>query len=183
MLQPDIEGPFEGGEKGVLFLDRVNDGAKWLIEKGYADPDRLCIMGGARGGFAALQVPTRHREVYKCAIAYSPTSTTAVSVTPQEDPLEFENAGSYDGKKGISAAGMPPHVNAQKMNTPLLLIHGEEDWEVAFEESRSLANDLKEVSKDITFLKFEDGDHYLSRQEHRTEFLKAVEKFLARHLN
>jgi dipeptidyl aminopeptidase/acylaminoacyl peptidase len=36
--------------------------------------------------------------------------------------------------------------------------------------------------KDVTYLEFEDGDHFLSMQEHRIAFFRAMEAFLQEHL-
>ena len=43
-------------------------------------------------------------------------------------------------------------------------------------------DELEDAGKDVTYLEFEDGDHNLSKHEHRLEFLTAMDEFLREHL-
>jgi len=47
----------------------VEDGTRWLIEKGYADPSRVCIVGWSYGGYAALIGSIKNPELYSCAVS------------------------------------------------------------------------------------------------------------------
>ncbi len=38
---------------GQAIQDDVTDGTQWLFEPGFADPNKICIVGGSYGGFAA----------------------------------------------------------------------------------------------------------------------------------
>ncbi|MBL4612568.1 MAG: S9 family peptidase, partial [Emcibacter sp.] len=51
-------------EWGGKMLDDINDGAHWMIEQGYADPKRICIVGGSYGGYAALQTLIKEPGLY-----------------------------------------------------------------------------------------------------------------------
>ena len=39
---------------GQAMQDDITDAARWLVAQGHADPDKLAIMGGSYGGYAAL---------------------------------------------------------------------------------------------------------------------------------
>src|SRR5439155_26613356 len=54
-----------GGKMHDDLIDTVN----WVIEQGYADPDRIAIYGGSYGGYATLVGATFTPDVFKCAIA------------------------------------------------------------------------------------------------------------------
>ena len=58
-----------GRNNWVVMQEDVEDGARWLYEKGYADTSRTCIAGWSYGGYAALMGVSTHPELYKCAIA------------------------------------------------------------------------------------------------------------------
>ena len=71
MVQKDTEKSFKqaGRQNWVVMQEDVEDGTRWLIEKGYADPKRTCIAGWSYGGYAALMGAGKNPELYKCAIA------------------------------------------------------------------------------------------------------------------
>src|SRR5690625_5682300 len=50
--------------------DDLIQATKWVIEKGYADADRICIYGGSFGGYSALMAPIRAPGLFQCAFGY-----------------------------------------------------------------------------------------------------------------
>jgi dipeptidyl aminopeptidase/acylaminoacyl peptidase len=47
--------------------DDLDDAVAWAVTEGIADPERVCIVGGSYGGFAALWGAIRNPEIYRCA--------------------------------------------------------------------------------------------------------------------
>ncbi|MBK7420225.1 MAG: prolyl oligopeptidase family serine peptidase [Nitrospira sp.] len=77
-----------------------------------------------------------------------------------------------------------PVNHADKIRTPLLIVHGAEDRTVPVEQSRAMVDALKEAGfKHMRYVELPDGDHYLSRQEDRLTFFREMERFLATHLD
>ncbi len=169
-------------EWGGKMLDDINDGTRWMIEQGYADPDNICIMGGSYGGYAALQAPVKEQGLYKCAVALAPVTDMSSFMFHERKYVGFQIYRHYIRNDELSYDDMSPHENIDKINFPVLVAHGTDDRRVPFDQGEDFAKKMKKEKKDITFLKFEDGDHHLSREEHRVKFLKAVEKFLGKHL-
>ncbi|TPD61822.1 hypothetical protein FIV46_06330 [Emcibacter nanhaiensis] len=163
-------------------LDDINDGTRWMIEQGYADPDKVCIMGGSYGGYAALQAPVKEQGLYKCSVAFAPVTDVGALLWHARKFIGDKMYRHYIRNDELSYDDMSPSENMDKIDFPVLLVHGTEDRRVEFDQGQDFAKKMKREKKDITFLKFEEGDHFLSRQEHRVAFLKAVEKFLAKHL-
>ncbi len=54
--------------------DDITDGVHWMIEKGTADPGRICIFGGSYGGYAALMGAAKEPDLFRCAAAVSAVS-------------------------------------------------------------------------------------------------------------
>jgi dipeptidyl aminopeptidase/acylaminoacyl peptidase len=57
-------------EWGKKMQDDITDGAKWLIEEGIADPEKIGIYGGSYGGYATLAGVTFTPDLYTCAVDY-----------------------------------------------------------------------------------------------------------------
>ena len=59
---------------GGTMQDDVTDAVNYIIDKGVADPDRICIVGGSYGGYSALAGAAFTPDLYKCAVSYSGVS-------------------------------------------------------------------------------------------------------------
>jgi len=53
---------------GGLTYDDVVDGARWAIQQGITDPQRVCIVGWRFGDYVALVGAQRNPELFRCAI-------------------------------------------------------------------------------------------------------------------
>jgi dipeptidyl aminopeptidase/acylaminoacyl peptidase len=68
------------------------------------------------------------------------------------------------------------HINA--VNVPILLIHGEDDTVVPYEQSQAMLSALKRAGKPVTLVTLKHEDHWLSRSETRLQMLQAAVDFL-----
>ncbi len=59
---------------GQAMQDDVTDGARWLVDQGYADEGKLAILGGSYGGYAALMGAVKTPDLYQCAVAFAPVT-------------------------------------------------------------------------------------------------------------
>jgi Prolyl oligopeptidase family len=57
-----------------------------------------------------------------------------------------------------------------------------DDRSVRIQHGRKMYRALEKSGKDVTYLEFEDGDHYLSNEVHRLQFFKAMDSFLQSNL-
>ncbi|PHZ83972.1 alpha/beta hydrolase family protein [Paremcibacter congregatus] len=169
-------------EWGRKMLEDINDGTKWAIEQGFADADRICIMGGSYGGYAALQAVVKDPTLYKCSVAFA--AVTDVSRMMQDDRhfLDYRRWQYYIRNDDLGFADISPINHVDKLNVPILLVHGTEDVRVRYDHSKAMAQKLKRARKSFKFVTLKDGDHHLSNQKDRIKFLQEVEKFLAKNL-
>jgi len=170
-------------EWGGKMLDDITDGARWMIAEGYADPKRICIVGASYGGYAALQSLVREPGLYKCSVALAPVTSmsrlfrdfkTFLGVKDRYLPYIKNDKGSL--------SDISPYSHVDEITVPVLLLHGTADRRVDYKHSESFADRMKRKHKNIRFVTLKDGDHHLSRQEHRVTFLKEMGKFLGKYL-
>ena len=72
---------------------------------------------------------------------------------------------------------------ADRVQAPVLIIHGEKDRVVDVKHGRDMHKALRRADKVVTYVELEDGDHYLSIEENRLQAFRLMEDFLARHLS
>lgn len=170
-------------EWGGKMLDDIDDGTKWMIEKGYADPNNICIMGASYGGYAALQNSARGDVNYKCAIAFAPISNISALMHHLRNINGFKAYFEYVQSDKWTFEEVSPSSNIDKINIPVLLMHGSDDLSVTVLQSRSFYESMKEAGKDIRYVEFEDEGHFLSSEKYRIQLLKEIETFLQRAMD
>jgi len=159
-----------------------------VSRNGTVDAARVCIMGGSYGGYAALAGATITPDKYACA----------VSVNGLSDPERMRNKVESDekGKRGFEAEWwrksmgedighlrkVSPIENASKARAPILIVHGADDSVVPVEQSRAMHVKLKRAGRNVTYIEMPGDDHWLSGAATRTQMLREVENFLAKHL-
>lgn len=181
------------GEWGIGVMQHdLSDGVAALVDAGLADPERVCIVGGSYGGYAALAGAVFTPELYRCAAAIAPVSDLV-------DMLGFER-----GRRGRSSAavsywrvamggGDPENLNdrlraaspaahAEQAQAPVLLIHGRDDSVVPLEQSRIMERALEAAGKSVELIELDGEDHWLSGSSTRLATLRALDRFLAEHL-
>jgi dienelactone hydrolase len=106
---------------GKTMQDDKDDGAKWLVEQGIADANKLVIFGYSYGGFASVAAVVRPNSPYQCAIAGAPVA----------DLTKLGNSWSEDRLQrllqGRTVTGMDPMANVDSANIPVLLFVGDRD--------------------------------------------------------
>ena len=175
-----------GRENWELMLNDVEDGARWLIEKGYTNPDKLCVAGWSFGGYAALMEAIEHPELYSCVLSMA-------GVTDLADLIRDEKKYRFGGirAKNSILSGFEdrsemkrfsPAKRASEMKIPTFIAHGTLDQAVHFDQYKRMKSGLKKSSADVTAVEFKGEDHYLSNEKNAIEFYKAMDKFLTKHM-
>lgn len=198
VLQPNFRGSSGFGEaftqaghgewgKGVMQHD-ITDGVQALIKAGYIDPDRICIVGGSYGGYAALAGGAFTPDLYACVAAIAPVSDVHLMLKERKrsfgassQVLDYWKSFIGDpDKEREKLAAISPSKHADAFKAPVLLIHGNDDLVVPFAQSVVMQSALKKAGKDVTLVKLRGEDHWLSTGETRIETLRALDKFIAR---
>ena len=167
---------------GLEMQNDVEDGTRWLIEEGIADPERICVVGASYGGYAALMEATRNPGLYRCAVSFAGVTDVAYLVRSGRRYTNYEIVKEQIGTDLKELRQRSPLNFADQINIPVLLGHGTDDRSVNIQHSRKMNQALEKSGKDVTYLEFEDGDHYLSNEVHRLQFFKAMDSFLQSNL-
>jgi len=192
VLQPNFRGStgFGGhflalgyGEWGNDMQQDVADGAKWLIQKGYAAANQICIVGGSYGGYAALMGIIEDPDKFKCAISWAPVTDIKL-ILKQDNAYDKKNSWYWmvtGGKKKKELRAISPVFQAKRINRPLLLMHGSEDEIVYVEQSRRLVKAMAKTKADFKYVELEGLGHNLETEEAINRFFLEMENFLAEH--
>jgi dipeptidyl aminopeptidase/acylaminoacyl peptidase len=167
---------------GGLTYDDVVDGTRWAIEQKIADPRRVCIVGWSFGGYLALLGAQRNADLFRCSVDIAGVSDLGLLIDEGHDWL---NSGVVKKQIGTDAAKLKlnsPHLHAADFGVPLLMLHGDMDAQVPFEQSEEMDRALTRAAKPHRFVTAPDGDHQFSAEKDRTMLLREIETFLGEHL-
>ena len=157
------------------------DGLDWLIEAGYTDPNRVCIVGGSYGGYAALAASFKIPNRFRCAVSFA-------GVTDLDDLVErarsfrFGELSAARIQSGDARRANSPMDRVDDIALPLLIVHGVLDRSVTVDQSRRLVEALQAADKPHIYIEQPNGDHFLSVESDRLQFLEALDGFLGEHL-
>ena len=168
------------GEHGLAMNDDKDDGAKYLISKGLVDPDRVAMFGWSYGGYAALVAASRENNIYQCTIPGAFVADPLMSYNGRKnDTIKYfdDFSAQRGGKDGIN-----PMNEVDKVNVPMLLIHGDWDRRVLFKHYTKYKKALKKAGKadKMKFLPLKGADHFLytHRYEHNKKYYSAILDYL-----
>lgn len=190
VLKPNFRGSSGYGREymakgfeqwGLGMQDDLIDGLDWMIEEGITDPDRVCIAGGSYGGYAALVAAYKTPGRFRCAVSFAGV-TDLDGLAERWFNFRLGELSAARLPEGDARAASSPLSQVNKIGVPLLIVHGDKDRSVMIEQSQDLAQALKAAGKEHIYIEQANGDHYLSLQQHRSEFFRAMDEFLSLHL-
>jgi len=176
-----VRGDYGGGD----FKDIMSafDYAETLP---YVDKDNVGITGGSYGGFMT-----------NWAVGNTNRFKAGVTLRSISNWVSFYGVSDIGYTFGESEVGCTPWGNVAKMwdhsplkyvekvNTPLLIIHSEEDIRCPMEQADQFYIFLKRLGKEVEFLRFPHENHELSRSgmpKRRMARLDAIVNWFNDHL-
>jgi dipeptidyl aminopeptidase/acylaminoacyl peptidase len=174
---------------GLKMHDDLIDAVDWAIAKGYADPQKVAIMGGSYGGYAALAAVTFTPEKFACSVDIvgpSNLKTLIGSIPPYWKPVrsmfDVRMGNVDDPKEAELIKNASPLFKADKIVRPLLIGQGANDPRVKQAESEQIVDAIAKNRGKVTYVLYPDEGHGFARPENRIDFNARAEAFLARHL-
>ena len=171
------EDDFGGGD----FAD-IMSGVDMLIEKGIADPNRLGVMGGSYGGFMTAWT-IGHTDRFKGAIvgagvtnlqSFFGTTDIQWFTRQYQQGAPWENPHSY--------AEQSPITYVDRIKTPTLIYHGDEDRRVPIEQGEQLYVALRERRVEVEFVRYPREGHGLEEYYHQLDNLERTIGWFTRYL-
>jgi dienelactone hydrolase len=145
----------------------IEAGIDLLITQGVADSDRLGISGWSHGGFMAAWATTR-TDRFKAALVGAGISDWPKLIATGE-------WGAFEAALG-DGPEHSPLTYADRIRTPLLIVHGADDTNVPVEQAELLHGAVKHSELVV----YPGEGHSLRKREHRLDLLNRARRFFAK---
>ncbi|WP_444994439.1 alpha/beta hydrolase family protein [Aliikangiella sp. IMCC44359] len=178
---------FKGGIKqyGLAPNDDLIDGVKWSISKYGIDTNRICIVGASYGGFATFGAMTREPSLFRCGISIAGfvDLEKMLEDDKEKDFYVFETLMMGDPETEIDVVRKnSPLYSLNKLNSPVLIIHGKLDQRVKFHHAKQIEKKLKLLNKEYETFYVRDEGHTFIKKRNRIKLLKKIESYLDKNI-
>jgi dienelactone hydrolase len=189
VLQPDII--YTDGYPGPSSVKCVVPAAQKVIDMGIADPNSIAITGHSWGGYQTAYIVTQ-TDMFACAYAGAPVSNMTSAYGGIRWASGMNRAHQYErtqSRIGGSIWEYPeryiensPLFFADRVNTPIMLLHGDEDGAVPWYQSIEYYIGLRRNNKPVWFLQYETEPHGLRGDANKKDFTIRRDEFFDHYL-
>ena len=189
---PDIV--YKDGHPGESAYNCICSGAEALCrEYPFADKDRMAIQGQSWGGYQTAYLVTR-TDMFAAAGAGAPVSnmTSAYGGIRWESGItragQYEHGQSRIGKTLWDEGGLDlyiensPVFHADKVRTPLLIMHNDNDGAVPWYQGIEYFSALRRLGKPCWLLEYNNEAHNLMERRNCKDLSRRLQQFFDHYL-
>ena len=170
---------------GALMQDDLTDATRWAIDQKLAPADRICIYGASYGGYAALMGAAKEPKLYRCAIGYAGVYDLELMYSSADIPLWKSGVAYLEEALGTDMADLrsrSPTHQAARIEIPVLLIHGKEDWRADYEQATRMKKALEANRKKLEWMALGGEGHGVYDEATRRRMYERILTFLDANL-
>jgi len=169
------------GYWGVVDVDDCANGARFLVERGTVDGNRLAITGGSAGGYTTLCALT-FREFFKAGAShYGICDLEALARDTHKFESRYEESlvGPYPERRDLYQARSPIHFT-ERLSCPVIFLQGLEDKVVPPNQAEMMVAALRAKKLPVAYVPFAGEQHGFRRAENIKRALDAELYFYSR---
>ncbi|EAZ79776.1 alpha/beta hydrolase family protein [Algoriphagus machipongonensis] len=186
---PDIK--YELGLPGPSAFNCIIPGVQAVVSKGFVDEDNMAIQGQSWGGYQVAYLITQ-TNMFKAAGAGAPVVNMTSAYggirwgTGMSRMFQYEQTQSRIGgtlwQKPLYYIENSPLFFMDRVNTPVLIMHNDEDGAVPWYQGIEMFMALKRLDKPAWLLQYNGEDHNLRQRRNRKDLSMRLSQFFDHYL-
>ncbi|WP_291781304.1 prolyl oligopeptidase family serine peptidase [Cecembia sp.] len=186
---PDIK--YEIGLPGPSAYNCIIPGVQAIVARGFVDAENMAIQGQSWGGYQVAHLITR-TDMFKAAGAGAPVVNMTSAYggirwgTGMSRMFQYEQAQSRIGgtlwEKPLYYQQNSPLFYMDRVNTPVLIMHNDEDGAVPWYQGIEMFMALKRLDKPAWLLQYNGEDHNLRQRKNRKDLSVRLSQFFDHYL-
>jgi hypothetical protein len=186
---PDVW--YETGRPGYSATKSIVPGVHRLIDMGIADPRRVGLHGHSWSGYQAAHMVTQ-TDIFAATIAGAPVSNMVSAYsgirwgTGLARQFQYERTQSRLGRTLWEARDLyidnSPVFFADRINTPMLIIFGDKDGAVPWEQGIELHLAMRRLGKPSIMLQYHGEDHHPAAYPNKLDWAVKMKEYFDHYL-
>ncbi len=175
------------GNWGDVDVHDIMAGLEYVLQRPYLSAERVGITGGSYGGYLMNFLIGAYPDRWKAGVTERSTLSRISSYGTSDmiwRSLDWEFKGPYWENRD-DYWNRSPIAHVEKITTPLLIIHSENDHRCTISEAEQLFTALRQLRREVVFVRFPNESHGLSRSgkpTHRRERLERIVGWFQKYL-
>ncbi len=162
---------------GKTVAGEIIEGTNKFIEAhSFVDKEKVGCIGASYGGFMTMYLLTK-TDIFNCAISHAGISSLSSYWGEGYWGYAYSSEATgdaYPWNRNDIYIDQSPLFSADKINTPLLLLHGSVDTNVPLGESLQLWVGLKILGKPVEMIQIEGENHHILAYSKRIEWHNTI---------
>jgi len=148
-----------GGQNMKDYLSAIDDVAK----EPFVDNKNIGAVGASYGGFSVYWLAGNHNNRFDAFIAHDGMFNLEAQYLETEEMffVNWDLGGPYWDKANKTTYENSPHHFVDKWNTPIMVVHGEQDFRIAFTQGMSAFNAAQLKGIPSKYLHFHNENHWV----------------------
>jgi dipeptidyl aminopeptidase/acylaminoacyl peptidase len=186
---PDI--PYEIGHPGESAVDAVVPGVLKIVDQGYIDKDRIGAQGHSWGGYQLAYMITRVN-LFAAVEAGAPVANMTSAYggirwdSGMNRQFQYEHTQSRIGgslwAETLRYINNSPLFEADKIQTPLLMIHNDRDGAVPWYQGIEMYMALRRLQKPVWMFNYNGEPHGLRKRPNQKDWTIRLQQFFDHYL-
>ena len=175
---------FEEGFPGEAWLKAVPSAINKLVDRGIVDNDKIGVYGQSYGGYAVnLLITQTDRFAAAANVSGKVNIISFLGDSPRITTRNYRAAEIGQDRIGATLWEQPQKyiehsaiMFADRINTPLLMLSGEGDWNVPATNQREMYYALRRLGKEVVWVNYMSGGHGAGRASSAEDFVDHWER-------
>jgi dipeptidyl aminopeptidase/acylaminoacyl peptidase len=184
VFMPDIH--YEEGYPGPSALKSIVPGVQMLLQRGYVDPKGLGIQGQSWGGYQASYIITQSN-LFSAAMAGAPVANMTSAYGGIRWGSGLARAFQYEtGQSRIGKSlweGQQQYIEnsplfwLDRVNTPLFIMHNDQDDAVPWYQGIELFVGLRRLGKEVYMVNYNNDVHNPASRANQKDMAQKMQEF------
>jgi dipeptidyl aminopeptidase/acylaminoacyl peptidase len=189
VLQPDIS--YYVNDPGMSAVWALVPAVQAAIKTGVVDPKRVGLHGHSWGGYQTAFTITQ-TDMFAAAIAGAPLTNMISMYSIIYKNTGGTNGAIFEASQGRFTSGPwdeweaytrnSPVAHAEKVKTPLIILHNDLDGAVDFTQGIEYFNTLRRLQKPVVLLEYPGENHGLARPANQQDYTERMKEFFDHYL-
>jgi len=153
----------------------------YMVSRGFIDESRIAAAGGSYGGYLVNWI-AGHSSKYKTLISHAGVYNLMAQFASDITLNRPEAYGGSPWQNAATLQAINPAMFADKFQTPMLVLHGEQDYRVPVTQGLELYGVLKGKGIEARLVYFPNENHWILKPNNSLLWYREFTGWLDRHL-